>query len=86
MVACVDEGKVRFARSHCVLRRRRGPLVPGHVFAPLLALKILHKKIDDTLVKISTTKVCITCACLSLKQQRHIEGASTHIIDEEVVM
>ena len=66
----------------CTRVRREIPLV--------LALELLYEVVDETVVEVLTTQVSITSDGLDLevalfdRQERHIEGSSSKIEDEDV--
>mmetsp|Transcript_66492 Transcript_66492/g.105219 ORF Transcript_66492/g.105219 Transcript_66492/m.105219 type:complete len:169 (+) Transcript_66492:867-1373(+) len=67
-----------------------GTLVACHVLATILSLEVLHAEIHNSVVEVFTTQVSVTSSGLHLKdsvlngQQRHIESASTHVVDQHV--
>mmetsp|Transcript_24045 Transcript_24045/g.74718 ORF Transcript_24045/g.74718 Transcript_24045/m.74718 type:complete len:86 (+) Transcript_24045:1383-1640(+) len=58
----------------------------------VLALEILHAVIHNSVVKVLTTKVCVTCCCLHLenafinREQGHVKRPAAHIINEHLVL
>jgi hypothetical protein len=57
-----------------------------------LALELVAEVVDKTVVKVLTTKVSVTSSGLDLEdalldgKERHIEGSSTKIEDEDVLL
>merc|ERR1740130_1042399 len=68
-----------------------GTVVSSKILAPVLALEVLHAKIHNAVVKVLATKVRVASSGLHLKdsildgKQRHVEGAATHVVDEDVL-
>merc|ERR1719443_1762907 len=91
MVACVDEESVRLARSHCP-QTPDSAIVASQVLATILPLEVLDAEVDNTIVKVLASKVGVTSSCFHLEdailncQQRDIEGASSHVIDQDVAL
>mmetsp|Transcript_11134 Transcript_11134/g.12944 ORF Transcript_11134/g.12944 Transcript_11134/m.12944 type:complete len:135 (+) Transcript_11134:2-406(+) len=67
-----------------------GTLVATHVLAAVLALEVLDAEIHHSVVEVFSTQVSVTSSSLHFEdaildgQQRHVESASTHIVDEHV--
>ena len=67
-----------------------GTLVASHVLATILSLEVLHAEIHHSVVEVFTTQMGVTSSGLHLKdsilncQQRHIESASTHVVDQHI--
>ena len=58
----------------------------------VLALELLDEVVDETVVEVLTTQVCVAGSCLNLEdtlfngQEGHIEGSSTEIEDEDIAL
>mmetsp|Transcript_121575 Transcript_121575/g.344507 ORF Transcript_121575/g.344507 Transcript_121575/m.344507 type:complete len:175 (-) Transcript_121575:329-853(-) len=67
-------------------------MVPGHVLAAVFAFEVLQAKVDDAIVKIFAAEVRVTGSRLNFEnpildcQDRHIEGASAHVVNENVLL
>ena len=93
MVVWAAEERVRFARSQAVRSRRtaRALRIATEVFL-VLALELLGKVGDETVIEVLATKVSITGSGLDLEdtlldsQERDIEGSSAEIEDEDVAL
>ena len=56
IVACVEELKVRFARSHCVRKRRSARLFPAHT-------AIFYAGVPSLCARLDCVRVCVCCVC-----------------------
>eukprot|EP00438_Fugacium_kawagutii_P014860 Skav234834 [mRNA] locus=scaffold69:1172860:1173894:+ [translate_table: standard] len=72
------------------LQTSDGALVATHVLPAVLALEVLDAEIHHSVVEVFSTQVSVTGSSLHFEdaildgQQRHVESASTHIVDEHV--
>ena len=75
----------------CCAKTTEGTWV-GRQILFILALEFLDKMVDETVVKILSTQVSVTCSGLHLEdtvlngQEGHIKGSSSEIKDENVTL
>merc|ERR1719183_1597115 len=67
-------------------------MIARKILATILTLEILDAEINNAIIKIFTSQVCVTSSGLNLKdtilygQERHVESTTTHIIDQHVTL
>merc|ERR1719215_1099504 len=78
------------ARIAFVVAARRAHF--NQVLASILSLEVLATEINNSIVEVFPAEVCVTSSYLHLEdsildgQQRHIEGATTHVVDKNVAL